>query len=105
MEAPDNGLAHKPASARHSPLIGWSGDGFPIYLDKGYKSAKRKNSGVRTLRSSFKLEHTVEGACEKVDGTYIEDYQFIAGGGDLDESNGRFQVTPEFPVAPIKHPH
>jgi len=70
-----------------------------IYLDKGYKSAKRKKSGVRTLRSSFKLKSGTRpsGPGGTYDGTYIEDYQYVVGSGDLDESNGRFQVTPEFP--------
>ena len=94
-----DGLANILDTKRHSPLIGWAGDGFPIYLDKGYKSAKRKKSGVRTLRSSFKLKSGTRpsGPGGTYDGTYIEDYKYVAGSGDLDESNGRFQVTPEFP--------
>ncbi|MDE2828830.1 MAG: YHYH protein, partial [Gemmatimonadota bacterium] len=31
------------------------------------------------------------------DGTFREDWQFVAGSGDLDQCNGRFGVTPEFP--------
>ena len=31
------------------------------------------------------------------DGTFREDWEFRAGSGDLDECNGRFGVTPEFP--------
>ena len=31
------------------------------------------------------------------DGTYVEDYEFIQGSGDLDECNGRFGVTHEYP--------
>ena len=30
-------------------------------------------------------------------GRYLEDYEFAAGLGDLDQFNGRFAVTPEFP--------
>jgi hypothetical protein len=30
-------------------------------------------------------------------GYYIEDFEYIAGLGDLDEHNGRFCVTPEYP--------
>jgi hypothetical protein len=30
-------------------------------------------------------------------GTFMQDYEFVAGFGDLDECNGRFGVTPEFP--------
>ncbi len=84
---------------RHSPLIGWAGDGFPIYLDKGYRKAKNKKSGVRTLRSSFALKKGTRpsGPGGTYNGTYIEDYEYVAGSGDLDAANGRVQVTPEFP--------
>ena len=30
-------------------------------------------------------------------GRYLEDYEYIAGSGDLDQYNGRFAVTPEYP--------
>jgi hypothetical protein len=30
-------------------------------------------------------------------GTFEQDYQYVEGRGDLDECNGRFGVTPEFP--------
>ena len=30
-------------------------------------------------------------------GTYIEDYEYVEGLGDLDQYNGRFCVTPEYP--------
>ena len=30
-------------------------------------------------------------------GYYVEDYEFVQGSGDLDEHNGRFCVTPEYP--------
>ncbi len=30
-------------------------------------------------------------------GRYIQDYDYIAGLGDLDQYNGRFTVTPDFP--------
>ena len=94
-----DGLADILDAKRHSPLIGWAGDGFPIYLDKGYRKAKNKKSGVRTLRSSFALKKGTRpsGPGGTYDGTYIEDYEYVAGSGDLDAANGRVQVTPEFP--------
>ena len=30
-------------------------------------------------------------------GTFTQDFEYVAGLGDLDECNGRFGVTPEFP--------
>jgi hypothetical protein len=94
-----DGLADMLDAKRHSPLIGWAGDGFPIYLDKGYRKATNMRSGVRTLRSSFTLKTGTRpsGPGGTYDGTYIEDYEYVAGSGDLDAANGRVQVTPEFP--------
>jgi hypothetical protein len=81
----------------HSPLLGYAYDGNPIYGPYGYEtplggSIKRLVSGYvanvdnnSTLRpSGFEV------------GYFIDDYKFIAT-GDLDEYNGRFCVTPEFP--------
>ena len=31
------------------------------------------------------------------DGTFVQDYEYRAGTGELDECNGRQGVTPEFP--------
>ena len=33
----------------------------------------------------------------KYDGTFTADFEFVQGSGDLDATNGRFEVTPEFP--------
>src|SRR5262249_53556518 len=30
-------------------------------------------------------------------GTFVEDYEYVAGSGDLDRYNGRFAKTPEYP--------
>ena len=30
-------------------------------------------------------------------GTFAQDWEYVEGSGDLDECNGRFGVTPEFP--------
>ena len=30
-------------------------------------------------------------------GSYAEDFEYVAGSGDLDEHNGRFCITPEYP--------
>lgn len=94
-----DGLADQIDTGRHAPLIGWAGDGFPIYLDRGYRSARDKGSGVKQLTSSFRLKKGTRpsGPGGAYDGTYVEDYEYVAGAGDLDEANGRVQVTPEFP--------
>ena len=84
---------------RHSPLIGYAMDGFPIYALYGYKDPKDPKSGIKKLTSSF---HLKEGERPnppggKYDGTFSKDYEYIVGSGDLDKCNGRFTITKDFP--------
>ena len=86
----------------HSPLVGWAADGFPIYAMYGFKEAKNKESGVKELAPSYRLKQGNRPRGQgnpggKYDGTFIADYEYVQGQGDLDECNGRFCVTPEFP--------
>jgi hypothetical protein len=32
------------------------------------------------------------------DGTFVQDWQYVAASGDLDDCNGRFGITPEYPA-------
>lgn len=80
--------------------VGWAADGFPIYARWGYEKATDSKSAVRAMKSSYRLkagERPKDGPQGKYDGTYEQDYEFVAGLGDLDECNGRTGVTPEFP--------
>lgn len=88
-----------PGSAEHSPLIGYAADGFPIYALNGYARADDPASGVRALRSSFKLKEgeRPSGPGGRYDGSFVQDYEYSEGSGDLDECNGRTGVTPEYP--------
>lgn len=94
-----DGLVDQIDKARHAPLVGWAGDGFPIYLDRGHRSARDRTSGVKQLTSSYRLKSGTRpnGPGGTYDGTYVEDYEYVGGSGDLDAANGRVQVTPEFP--------
>ncbi len=79
--------------------VGWAADGFPIYGPWDYSEAKNTNSVVKRMKSSYKLRagERASGPGGKFDGSYVEDFEFVKGAGDLDEANGRFGVTPEFP--------
>lgn len=86
----------------HSPQVGWAADGFPIYCRVGYRDSKNPKSGVVVLKSSWRLKSGnrpagPDGPGGPHDGAFVQDYEFVAGSGDLDECNGRFSVTPEFP--------
>jgi hypothetical protein len=80
-------------------LIGWAADGFPVYGPYGYNDPDDATSPVKELASSYRLRsgERPDGPGGAYDGTYIEDYGYVAGSGDLDECNGRRGVTPEYP--------
>ena len=82
----------------HSPIIGWAYDGNPIYGAYGYSDASDINSGVKILNSGYELNTTKisDRPTGFVGGFFVEDYQFNDS-GDLDEHNGRYAKTPEYP--------
>ena len=101
-------------STRHSPLIGYAYDGFPIYGAYGYKNTNG-TGGIARIKSGYKLRNiTVRTEWANgtnvddgpdIDATYFlgyfrEDYEFISqplSEGYLDEHNGRVCITPEYP--------
>lgn len=97
----------------HSPLIGYAYDGFPIYGAYGY-AKKDGSSGITRIKSGYHLRNITARTTHAdgssvddgpdVDATYFlgyfrEDYEFVASTDEdvLDEHNGRFCVTPEYP--------
>jgi hypothetical protein len=81
-------------------LLGYAADGFPIYNQYGHSDPKDAKSPLKKLRPSFSLKTGTRPAGSPVgpyDGTFTADYHYVAGSGDLDECNGRFEVTPEYP--------
>ena len=102
-------------STHHSPIIGYAFDGYPIYGAYDY-SQTDGSGGARRMQSSYRLRNisdrtTLPGgtalstnqygpaiSSQYPLGYYIEDFEYIASSGDLDENNGRFCVTPEYPT-------
>lgn len=101
-------------STVHSPLIGFAYDGFPIYGAYGYKNANG-TGGITRIKSGYQYRN-ITTRTVWADGTDVpdgpavsttyplgyfrEDYEFLAHAGledYLDEHNGRFCVTPEYP--------
>jgi hypothetical protein len=80
-------------------LVGWAADGFPIYARWGHADPKNPNSEVRALHASYKVKQGTRpgGPGGNFDGTFTEDFEYLAGSGDLDECGGRFGATPENP--------
>ncbi len=114
----------KSAPWTHSPILGWSFDGYPIYGPYGYSDTTNANSAIKRLKSSFQLRTITQrttlptwalshhtGVSQQLSasqygpdvsdtfpvGRYVEDFDFVSGAGDLDQYNGRFAVTPEYP--------
>ena len=127
------------APTKHSPILGWMQDGYPIYGPYGFSNPTNPASGVRRMISGFVLRNGQNGtdniaqtgrrtlpaweareqnrfvklqdfqtgpnvSDEYPLGHYIEDYAYLGDCGktlgkdfDLDELNGRWCVTPEFP--------
>ena len=94
----------------HSPLLGFAYDGFPIY--GAYAYANTNGTGAITrMKSSYQLKdqttrsngpavNQVLGAQTFFNGYFREDYEYVAHNDDasyLDQHNGRFCVTPEYP--------
>jgi hypothetical protein len=77
----------------HSKIIGWAYDGCPIYGPDGYKNSDG-TGGIKRLTSSYNLKQNKETPNTY---SFIEDYEYINGLGDLDEHNGRYCITPEYP--------
>jgi hypothetical protein len=102
-------------SSKHSPLLGYLFDSFPIYGPFGYLSPYDSSSSIKRISSSYRtrnindrttlsngtvLSSTYHGPAISSDyplGFYLEDYEYVEGLGDLDRYNGRWCVTPEYP--------
>lgn len=127
------------APTKHSPILGWVKDGYPIYGPYGYSSPSNSSSGIRRMTTGYVLRNGQNGTVNLATtgrvtlpawaargrvrsatlvanehgpnvtgifavGRYHEDYEYLGDVGqtqgvnfDLDEHNGRFCVTPEFP--------
>ena len=81
-------------SSNHSPILGWSFDGIPIYGPFGYSDPQGGN--IREILSSYELLPPDDRPTGFPVGFFVEDYSYT-GKGDLDDHNGRFAKTPDFP--------
>ncbi len=82
-------------------LVGFALDGFPVYARYGYTSAMDSASPVKVMKGSYQLKSSPDASRPSTStypmGAFTQDYEYAAGSGDLDECNGRKDVTPEFP--------
>jgi hypothetical protein len=74
----------------HSPIVGWAYDGCPIYGPYGYKNIDG-TGGISRMVSGYTRTKDIGSIYD-----LAEEYTFT-NTGTLDEHNGRFCITPEFP--------
>ncbi len=95
---------YKLDSTKHSPLIGFAYDGFPIYGAYGFKNLDG-TGGITRMKSSYQLKTATTRtngpavAAPYTNGYFREDYEYVANAASdyLDQHNGRICKTPEYP--------
>lgn len=84
------------SSQSESPLIGYAADGFPIYA-----ITVEEGGTVQKMQSSYRLKSGNRpggsGPSGDYDGTFVQDYAFVDGAGDLDACNGAYVTTQDYP--------
>ena len=128
---------------KHSPILAWTADGYPVYGPYGYSNATNASSGIRRMVSGYVIRNGQYGTSNLTTygrttipawaarlynvssnqagpnvstsyplGRYMEDNDYLGdhinpGTGtnyqqgtdfDLDQYNGRWCYTPEFPT-------
>ena len=89
------------ASVNHSPIIGWSYDGHPIYGPYGYST--KSGGSVSQMKSGYVDESVSKENRPPLSvwpaGFFVEDFTYkeVSDQTVLDENNGRYCVTPEYP--------
>ena len=87
-------VAQNTYDGNHSKVIGVAFDGYPIYGFWGYDS----QMNIVEMKSSYELKDGETGY------NGIDDYKYTEGLGHLDQCNGHFGPTPDFPQG-IYHYH
>lgn len=90
--------------------VGFALDGYAIYYSKSeaykpsYKIIDEIREGTDCVYNNPKVNKTVLIQSSKADGTYLPDWEYVKGLGDLDECNGievngqyMYLVTNEYP--------
>lgn len=98
---PNGMLSAEAIDGKEMTLIGWAADGFPVYARYGYPKAGVMIGALKLMRPSYRLKQAPDaGRPSPVIipmGAFMQDWEYVEGIGDLDQCNGRFGSTPEFP--------
>ena len=95
-----NSADTEPANKTHSPILGFAYDGNPIYGPFGHENPLDQSSSIVRMTSSYSLSGNRQDGPSPIEyplGSFINDYVYSHKSGSLDENNGRFCITPDFP--------
>jgi hypothetical protein len=97
----------------HSKILGFCFDGYPIYGPFGYEDPTDDNSSILLLTSSYLVYDNDNHRPNNwkysnsitvnnfnyvlVGGAFIQDFYYAQNSGILDQYNGRYTITPDFP--------
>lgn len=80
----------------HSPLVGYAADGYPIYAMTGIVDGQ-----LTDMTPSYQLKSGERPGGDDptgaYDGAFVQDYEYVAGLGNLDACNGAFTQSAEYP--------
>lgn len=83
-------------ASRHSPLVGYAADGYPIYALTGILDGQ-----LTQVASSYVLKSGArpggDAPTGDYDGAFVQDYEYVSEFGDLDTCNGAFTQSAEYP--------
>ena len=82
----------------HSKILGIMMDGYPLYGPYGYTTPTDDTSDIVRITTSYRIKTTLDtGRSNAPTGSFTQDYEFVSDLGKLDEYNGRYCKTPEYP--------
>ena len=90
----------EPQTKVHSPIIGFAYDGNPIYGPFAHENPLDPQSPIVRMTSSYSMKgNRPDGpSLSKYPlGSFVNDYSYNHKSGSLDENNGRYCITPDFP--------
>lgn len=93
-------LGIEPVNKVHSPIIGFAYDGNPIYGPFAHENPLDPQSPIVRMSSSYILKPSRQFGPSTQNyplGSFIQDYEYRHKSGSLDQNNGRYCVTPDYP--------
>jgi hypothetical protein len=98
---PEGMLSPEAKAGKEMAMIGWAADGFPVYARYGYPRPNIMLGDLKLMQPSYQMKAAPDPDRPSIDivpmGAFQQDWEYVEGLGDLDQCNGRFGSTPEFP--------